>query len=276
MPELPEVETVRRVLGPQLVRAEVERVTLNRPEIIAHPSAEEFCRRMTGQRFDGMTCRGKYLALALADGGRLRLHLRMTGFLLLTPADYPQEAHTHLIFHLRNGQELCFSDTRRFGRFWLLGAGEADTYSGIEKLGAEPFDADFGADYLSAKLGKRRKSIKECLLEQSVVAGIGNIYSDEILFAAKLNPARPANSLTRGEWERLAALIPERLTFFIVKNEISAEDYLLTKGKSYRNTPFLQVYGHEGEPCPVCGAPLSRTVLGGRSSVFCSCCQPSV
>lgn len=111
------------------------------------------------------------------------------------------------------------------------------------------------------------------MLDQSVIAGIGNIYSDEILFAARIRPTRPANTLTAGEWNRLAAVIPERLSFFIEKNGITPEEYLETKGQDYRNTPFLQVYGHGGEPCPVCGEPLCRTVIGGRSSVYCPGCQ---
>ena len=123
------------------------------------------------------------------------------------------------------------------------------------------------------RLGKRKKTIKECLLDQSVVAGIGNIYSDEILFAARIHPKRPANTLTTEEWNRLASVIPERLAFFVEKNEITPEEYLETKGQEYRNTPFLQVYGHGGEPCPVCGETLCRTVIGGRSSVYCPVCQ---
>ncbi|MCD7840848.1 MAG: hypothetical protein LUG56_00070 [Lachnospiraceae bacterium] len=137
----------------------------------------------------------------------------------------------------------------------------------------EPLSADFSVEYLYDRLGMRKKAIKECLMEQSVIAGIGNIYSDEILFAAKIHPARPASSLTKEEWSRLAALIPQRLSFFIQANEISAEEYLRTKGREYRNTPYLQVYGHEGEPCPACGTPLRRMVIGGRSSTFCPCCQ---
>ena len=110
-------------------------------------------------------------------------------------------------------------------------------------------------------------------MDQNAVAGIGNIYSDEILFTAKIHPVRPACSLTEEEWERLAAAIRERLAYFIEKNQITPEEYLETKGKDYRNTPFLQVYGHENEPCPVCGKTLRRIVIGGRSSVFCPGCQ---
>ena len=197
----------------------------------------------------------------------------MTGCLLCTPASLPEEKHTHLVFHLNNDTELRFSDTRRFGRAWLLKKDEPDIYSGIEKLGKEPFDPDFSAEYLNFCFGKRKKAIKECLLEQSTIAGIGNIYSDEILFAAKLYPARPANSLTPEEWERLATAIPQRLSYFIEKNRMTPEEYLHSKGQDYRNTPYLQVYGKEGNFCPICGHILCRIILGGRSSTFCPHCQ---
>ena len=199
----------------------------------------------------------------------------MTGCLLLTPADYPEEKHTHVIFRLNNGKELRFSDTRRFGRLWLLKNGKADTYSGIEKLGTEPLDKLLTAKYLKTLLGKRKKTVKECLLDQSVIAGIGNIYSDEILFTVGIYPARPANSLNMEEWERLAAVIPERISYFIEVNKITPEEYLETKGQDYRNTPFLQVYGREGKPCPKCGEMLCRIVVGGRGSVYCPVCQKS-
>ena len=110
-------------------------------------------------------------------------------------------------------------------------------------------------------------------MEQGVIAGIGNIYSDELLFSAGVLPSRPANSLSKAEWERLALLIPEKMSYFVEKNSISFEDFLMTKGQDYRNTPFLQVYGHAGEPCPTCGHALCRLKIGGRSSVFCPCCQ---
>ena len=273
MPELPEVEAIRRVIEPQIQGLAIEQIAVNRPEVVAHPTADEFCRCLTGQIFDSVARRGKYLVIMLKSGDRIVIHLRMTGCLLLTPGEYPEEKHTHIIFRLNNGKELRFSDTRRFGRFWLLPKGEADTYSGIEKLGKEPLAPDFTAEYLSARLGKRKKTIKECLMEQSAIAGIGNIYSDEILFMAKIYPARPANSLTAEEWNRLAEIIPERLSFFIQKNEISPEAYLETKGQDYRNTLFLQAYGREGEPCQICGMALCRIVIGGRSSTYCPRCQ---
>lgn len=273
MPELPEVETIKRVLEPQLKSLEISDITTNRTDIIAYPSAEIFCQKIKNQTILAMDRRGKFLIILLESGDKIILHLRMTGCLLVMMHDHPQEKHTHIIFHLSNGSELHFSDTRRFGRFWYIQNHEADTYSGISKLGLEPFDKNLSAGYLESKFGRRKKSIKECLIDQSVVAGIGNIYSDEILFRAKIRPSRSANSLNGCEWERLSAVIPECMAFFIEKNAITPEEYLETKGQDYRNTPFLQVYGHDGEACPVCGEILCRTVIGGRSSVYCPGCQ---
>lgn len=273
MPELPEIEAIKQVIEPQIQWLAIEQVTVNRPEVIAHPAADEFCARIAGQFFTEIDRRGKFLILCLSSGDKVVLHLRMTGCLLVEPADYPEEKHTHLVFHLSGGRELRFSDTRRFGRFWLLRQGETDTYTGMERLGAEPFEPGFSGEYLSTHLGKRKKAIKECLLDQSVIAGIGNIYSDEILFASRIHPKRPANTLTTEEWNRLALVIPERLVFFIEKNKTTPDEYLAAKGQDYRNTPFLQVYGHGGESCPVCGETLCRTVISGRSSVYCPTCQ---
>lgn len=273
MPELPEVETVKRVLEPQISGLRIESVSVDRPEVIARPTETEFCEAVAGQTIYGMGRRGKFLQLLLGSGDTVVLHLRMTGSFLITPSNDPLEKHTHVVFHLNGGSDLRFIDTRRFGRFWLIRSGEDDTHSGIGKLGPEPFDASFSADYLRTNLEKRKRPIKDCLLDQSVVTGIGNIYADEILFAAKIRPDRPANSLTAPEWRRLAEIIPERLAYFIEKNAIAPEEYFEGKGKDYRNTPFLQVYGRSGKPCVLCGQPLCRIVIAGRSSVFCPHCQ---
>lgn len=275
MPELPEVETIKRVIEPQIQGLVIEKAAVRRPEVVAYPASDEFCTRLAGQTISHMTRRGKFLVIHLESSDCIILHLRMTGCLLLTPADYPEEKHTHILFSLKGGKELRFSDTRRFGRFWLIGKDETDTYSGIEKTGTEPFDKSLTAGYLAAHMGKRKKAVKECLLDQSIIAGIGNIYSDEILFTAAICPARPANSLKEKEWERLATAIPERISYFIEMNKITPEEYLETKGQDYRNTPFLQVYGKEGKPCPKCGKTLCRTVIGGRGSVYCPVCQKS-
>lgn len=273
MPELPEVETIKNVIEPQIQGLTIKKAAVRRPEVIAYPAAEEFCKQITEQIISFMERRGKFLMIHLANNSRIILHLRMTGCLLLTPPDDPEEKHTHIIMTLSSGMELRFSDPRRFGRFWLIQNGEDDTYSGIGKLGPEPFSPECSAAYLRERLKKRKRAVKQCLLDQGVIAGIGNIFSDEILFRANIHPSVPANRLTDGEWEILAAEISECLRYYIDKNVISAEDYLETKGQDYRNTPFLQVYGHAGEPCPKCGETLARTVIGGRSSVFCPGCQ---
>ncbi len=273
MPELPEVETIKRVIEPQIQGRMITKVAVRRPKVAAYPEADEFCRRLTGQTVSHMSRQGKFLIIHLENKERIVLHLRMTGGLLLAPAQCPEEKYTHVVFSLDNGTELRFSDMRRFGRFWLLREEETDTCTGMDKLGLDPLAPACNAEYLSSHLSKRRKAIKECLLEQTIIAGIGNIYSDEILFTAGIYPARPANSLKQTEWERLAEAIPERISYFIEKNAITAEEYLETKGRDYRNTPFLQVYGHGGSPCPKCRETLCRMVIGGRSSVYCPVCQ---
>ena len=272
MPELPEVETVKQVLAPQIMGLRIADITVNDPKVVARPSAEEFVRELKGERIMELERRGKFLSLCLEGGGRIVLHLRMTGSLLLTPPDFPLEKHTHLIFHLENGRELRFTDMRRFGRFWLIRGGEEDLFSGVSRLGPEPFDEDFSAAYLSSALAKRKSTVKSCLLDQGFIAGIGNIYADESLFAANIRPERPACGLSVDECERLAAAIREALLTGIAENRMSAEEYLAGKGRGYRSR-YLNVYGRAGEPCRVCGERLLRVVVGGRGSVYCPKCQ---
>ena len=276
MPELPEVETVRRVLAPQVAGRRICAVYVVWPGILARPAADPaaFAAAVCGHTVTGMERRGKFLALLLDGGGTVRLHLRMTGQLLLCPPGWPDVPHTHLAFELDDGSELRYADARRFGRFWYLAPGEPDTYSGVAQLGPEPFDPALTPAYLRGTLGGRRAAIKNCLLDQRVVAGIGNIYSDEILFAVRIRPDRPACTLTAAEWRRLAAEIPAQLRQQIEWNGISPTDYLAGSGQDYRNTPHLQVYGRGGAVCPRCGkTQLRRIVIAGRSSVFCPRCQ---
>ncbi|MBQ9534577.1 MAG: bifunctional DNA-formamidopyrimidine glycosylase/DNA-(apurinic or apyrimidinic site) lyase [Clostridia bacterium] len=273
MPELPEVETVKRVLEPQLSGRRISGVHIKRREVIANVEAEEFVSAVSGVRIDSMGRRGKFLLLHLEQGSTVVLHLRMTGSLLLTPPCHPGEKHTHVVFMLDDGSELRYTDPRRFGRFWLLREGETDDCTGMQRLGPEPFDAQVTAEYLAMKAAGRRRPVKDFLLDQSIVAGIGNIYSDEILHFTGIRPDRSVSSLTKDEWERLAAAIPDRMSWFIEKNSIESEEYLQTGGREYRNTPYLRVYDHAGEPCPRCAVRIEKTRIGGRSSCFCPTCQ---
>lgn len=274
MPELPEVETVRRIIGPQVTGQTVLSVHVLNRQVVAHPATESFVASLCGKSIATAGRRGKYLIFSLADGDRLIIHLRMTGQLLVTPKDFPMEKHTHLKAELSGGKQLRYVDVRRFGRFWYLQRNEPDSLAGIDKLGPEPDDSELSATYLKGKLGKRKNPIKEMLHDQTVIAGIGNIYSDEILFAAGIYPGKKCCCLTEDEWKRLAEKIPETIAYYTEKNAISPEDYLKGQGKDYRNTPYLKVYGKSGKRCPVCGAMLSGTKIRGRSSVYCTRCQP--
>ena len=270
MPELPEVETIRRVLAPRLSGKTVCAVKIFNAQVIAAPAPDVFCDRVRGQTVGGCLRRGKFLRLMFLSGDSLTLHLRMTGCLTLEPAASPPRRHTHLAFVMDDGTELRYEDPRRFGRFWFAERGETDQ-SGAEALGPEPFAVT--ARYLCEKIARSKRPVKAMLLDQTVVAGIGNIYSDEILFSVGIRPDRPCCGLTDGETSALAAAIAERMQYFIEKNAITFEDYTAGMGREYRNTPFLQVYGKAGMPCPVCGGTLSGTTVGGRSSVFCPHCQ---
>ena len=273
MPELPEVESVRAALHGALTGRRVERVRLPDARCAAHPQAEAFCDGLRGRTIVALSRRGKFLCAPLDDGGRLAVHLRMTGRLLLAEADEAPVAHTRAALLLDDGRELRFVDTRRFGRLWLLRPGEKDTYTGMAGLGPEPDDPALDAAYLRCVCGRSRRAVKSCLLDQSVVAGIGNIYSDEILHAARIRPDRPACSLSAEEWEHLAAEIPRVMRFFTEKNLVTLGEYRQSAGLTYRNTPYLRVYARAGEACDVCGTALARRVIGGRGSVFCPRCQ---
>ena len=273
MPELPEVETIRRIIGPQVSGRSITSLEIHNPQIIAFPDADTFSSSLVGCSFTGMSRRGKFLIFHLDNGSRLVLHLRMTGQMLVTPADYQEEKHTHLKAELSDGKQIRYIDIRRFGRFWLLGKDQADTVTGMDKLGIEPDDKLLTGNFLIEKLNKRKKAIKEMLHDQTIIAGIGNIYSDEILHAARIYPEKSCNALTNAEWKRLAEQIPKVIAWAIEANEITPEDYLAGKGKEYRNTPFLKAYGHNGKPCEICGTLFEKLTVGGRSSCYCPKCQ---
>ncbi len=160
MPELSEIKTIKNIVEPQIQGLTIENVLVNRPEIIAHPTADEFCEDVTGQVIGSMARRGKFLIINLGNKNKIILHMRMTNCLLVTPSDYQLEKHTHILMQLSNGMELRFSDTRRFGRFWLIRNNKKDTYSGIEKLGLEPLSAECNTESLRSRLKKRKKQSK--------------------------------------------------------------------------------------------------------------------
>lgn len=272
MPELPEVESMRRILEPDSVGHVIEKVVLIRPEIVEHPGPDIFIGSIEGKRITSLGRRGKYVSIDMEDGGRIWFHLRMTGRMYITPRDSEIVKHTHIIMHLDDGNDLRYVDPRRFGRFWYLLPDEEDTYTGMAKLGAEPLDGHLCSEDITCRAGRSRRAVKECLLDQSIVAGIGNIYADEILFDSEVCPTRPACSLSDDEWERITENIPLVLRKGLEDDLESPEWYLSGREGSWEESPY-RAYGREGEPCVRCGKPMVRTVISNRSSYYCPCCQ---
>lgn len=271
MPELPEVQTVCDVIGPQIKGQRIVGIRICDETLLENTDEARLMQAVCGAAIRDTARRGKYILFTLDNGFRLTVHLRMTGCLLVAPKEYPAQRHTRAVIALENEQQLLFTDQRRFGRIWLTDAGE--TIQGIMRLGPEPFDERITPAYLKEKCGGARK-IKDCLLDQGIIAGIGNIYSDEILFRAGIHPARCGCSLTDREYETLARQIPETMAFYVEKNSIDAPRYLQTGGREYQNTPYLQVYGRAGLACAKCRGMLKKHRIAGRSSVYCPTCQP--
>ena len=273
MPELPEVETIRRIVEPQVAGRTIRDVQLLQKQVVEHPVPEAFVRRLSGQTITSLDRRGKFLAFHFASGDRMVLHLRMTGQLLVTPPTFQMEKHTHLVAALSDGNELRYIDVRRFGRFWFLQSEESEAIAGLDRLGIEPLSESLTGAYLKECLAHRTIPLKAALLDQSVICGIGNIYADEILYAARLHPEEPCSHLSTRAWNRLAATIRDTIAWGIETDAMTPEEYLAGKGKEYRNTPDLRAYGHEGKPCLRCGHTMKRVTIGGRSSFYCPYCQ---
>ena len=269
MPELPEVETIVRGLREPLLGRRFTGVRIGWENLVARPTAEEFVRGLVGQRIIGVRRRGKYLIFALSGGGSLIFHLRMTGRLLIKNPDDELDKHDHLIFELDDGQELRFNNVRKLGRVYLVD----DEDEIVGRLGPEPLDDDFTPTDFAALLAGRRGKIKPLLLNQQFIAGIGNIYADEALFTACIHPERRADTLTAEEIENLYRAIRQVLAQGIQNHGTTFSDYLDAEGKEGENQEYLRVFRRAGQPCPRCGTPIERTVVGGRGTYFCPRCQ---
>ena len=272
MPELPEVETIVRSLEPLLKGKIIEKIELVKDVVVAYPDSVTFLEYLKGAKIQSLSRRGKFIQILIDSGYTLVIHLRMTGHLIYTGQERPREKHTHVIFYLNDGNQLRFSDTRRFGRLWLIGPEEEDC-TGICRLGLEPFSPYFGAEYLKKTLEKRKIVIKQALLDQSVVAGLGNIYVDEVLFDSGITPLRQVNDISDNEWQRLAESIPRILTTAIKNRGTTFSDYLDGNGKRGDNFAYLKAYHREGQACSRCGEKIVRLKIAGRSSYFCPKCQ---
>ncbi len=270
MPELPEVETVRAVLLPLVVGQKISATKVNLPKILVNITPADFAQNLIGQTITKFTRRGKFLTLHLDSGASVVIHFRMTGTLTIEEPNTPCDKHTHIILTFANQQQLRFIDSRGFGHWWYFEAGQTDT-SGQLLLGPEPDQITF--DYLKAKLTKRQTALKTLLLDQHIVAGIGNIYADEICFRTQIRPTRRGASLSDTELQRLLDTIPAVIHEFIQIHRVPFAVYRQSKGTSYQKDTHRAVYGRKGQPCQKCGHPLQGTRIGQRSSVFCEHCQ---
>jgi formamidopyrimidine-DNA glycosylase len=273
VPELPEVETIVRDLRPHLVGRTVVRCELRFPTIVRHPEPEVFVDSVAGLRIDSVGRRGKYILIGLEQGRVLVVHLGMTGQLRLVAADTPIAAHTHAIFELDDGSHLRYRDPRRFGRLLLGTEDELRVSRAMPRLGPEPIDPDFRHEDLYLLLRGRRAPLKAVLLDQSAVAGVGNIYADESLHRARLRPDRAAGRLSRASARRLHESLRESLQAAIRNRGSSVDTYRDAWGEAGAQQDELLVYGRAGEPCLTCGRPLSAVRIAGRTTVFCRRCQ---
>ena len=267
MPELPEVETISRYLReePSIVGRRIEGVHLFWDRTIAEPSPEAFKERIAGQVIQSVGRRGKFVLINLSED-TLLIHLRMSGDLLVEEQQTSPATHHRLMLDLEGGIRLSFNDTRKFGRVWLV----SDPDSILSSLGPEPLSPSFTPEELYRLLQARKRQIKPLLLDQSFVAGLGNIYADEALHLAKIHPLRVSNTLEYPEVERLWESIREVLREGIRRHGASID--WVYRGGDFQN--YFRVYGRAGEPCPVCGTPIERIVVGQRSTHYCPECQP--
>jgi formamidopyrimidine-DNA glycosylase len=278
MPELPEVETVRRGLNQLTLQQKIVGGDVLLPRTIAYPDSwEGFLEGIQGHFVTAWQRRGKYLLAELdtKNNSFLGVHLRMTGQLLWMHQNEPLHKHTRVRIFFENHQELRFVDQRTFGQMWWVPPNKAveTVMTGLAKLAVDPFAAEFTVDYLAEKLKNRRRPIKTALLDQSVVAGLGNIYADEALFMSQIRPETQCTELTRSRIQKLHPAIVQVLTKSIEAGGTTFSNFLSVQGVNGNYGGVALVYNRTGEPCRVCNSPIQRIRLGGRSSHFCLECQ---
>ncbi len=275
MPELPEVETVVRDLRPRLTGKRITAIAVSQYPLRRRWSSD-WEPLLVGRRIQSVRRRGKWIVVDLDRGLHLVIHLGMTGQLRVMSSAEPVGTHTHIIAHLNQGRtQLRFRDVRRFGSATLFADRELlEQFFQESKLGPEPFDLD--AEYFSACLTRTNRCLKAVLLDQQVVAGVGNIYADESLFQARLHPAQIGSQTTREEAGRLRRAIVQVLNRAIERRGSSIRDYVGGSGKKGGYQKEFRVYGRANQPCPRCGTPIARVRLAGRSTHFCPQCQQLV
>ena len=274
MPELPEVETVRRRLEPELVGRTFARVEISDARLTRPFDPVEVAAELEGERVAAVDRRGKYLIVWFETGRALLIHLRMTGNLLHVGAGTPRAAdpHRRAVVRLDDGSDVVYRDVRRFGTWLLAEPDEVEPYLAT-RLGGEPLAAAFTAKRLSEALANRRAPVKAAILDQRRIAGVGNIYADEALWRARIHPQQAAGDLGLDELRALHRGIRAALKAGIELQGATLRDYRTPDGGSGRMQHEFKVYGREGEPCPRCGRPIEKIRAAGRGTWFCPACQ---
>jgi formamidopyrimidine-DNA glycosylase len=273
MPELPEVETVRRTLSELAAGKEIASVDIRWPKMIKQPEADAFRDALIGETIQSIDRRGKFLIFQL-DHYALISHLRMEGKFSVNGSEEPEAPHTHVVFTFTDGTELRYRDVRKFGTMHLTAKGTEHELASLKVLGPEPFDELFTAEHLYEKLQKTSRQVKTALLDQIIVTGLGNIYVDEVLFRARVHPHRLGRTITKEE----AALIHQYtiavLAEAVERGGSTIRTYVNSQGQKGTFQEVLNVYGRAGEACVECGAEIVKTKTGGRGTHICLHCQP--
>ncbi|WML25341.1 DNA-formamidopyrimidine glycosylase [Neobacillus sp. OS1-33] len=273
MPELPEVETIRKTLKKLVVNKTIKDITVYWPKIIKNPvEVEQFVDALIGETIVDVGRRGKFLIIYTGNFA-LVSHLRMEGKYGLYPKEEPFDKHTHVLFHFTDETELRYRDVRKFGTMHLYKKGDEFLTEPLIGLGPEPFSDEFTIEFLEKKLVKTNRKIKTALLDQKVFVGLGNIYVDEALFRAGIHPERLANTLNKNEITLLHREIVATLSEAVKKGGSTIRSYVNSQGEIGMFQLELYAYGRKGEECKRCGTPLEKTTVGGRGTHYCPHCQ---
>ncbi len=272
MPELPEVETVRRKLAPHLTGRTIVRARIDDPRLVRPEPPDAVAARLTGARVTGLGRRGKHLLIGLDDGGTLAVHLRMTGNFLVGEGA-TERPHLRALLELDDATTVAYTDQRRFGT-WRVLEGEPELAEFLdERLGVEPLDEGFDGRSLARLFAGRRAAVKALLLDQRLVAGVGNIYADEALWAAKIHPETPGGLVSRAKLGLLATAVHDVLVAGIVAQGSTLRDFRTPDGGYGSMQERFQVFDRTGEPCPRCGTPIVKLRVAQRGTHVCPRCQ---
>jgi formamidopyrimidine-DNA glycosylase len=273
MPELPEVETIRRSLLTKLPDRTVTEIQVRDARLRVPVDAERLDELIAGRRVTDLSRRAKYLIIHFDSGSALLIHLGMSGQLLLVPEGLPFAKHDHVIFSLDDRLELRFRDPRRFGMVVALGEAALNTYPPLNQLGPEPLAANCNVDYLFERSRGSKQPVKNFLMDQRVIVGVGNIYASESLFLAGIHPLKPAGSISRARCQRLMEAVKRVLRDAIRQGGTTLSDFRDSDGNAGYFQVALRVYGRKGESCHTCRTTIRAQVVAGRSTFFCPKCQ---